>query len=80
MKSLPDELLRGDSAEILNSPLKMLASVNSFVCEFGPLENFPRMNRKSKKQEDLPLGKTFEAATIFNVLLNLNSDTFKVTI
>jgi len=40
MKSLPDELLRGDSAEILNSPLKMLASVNSFVCEFGPLETF----------------------------------------
>ena len=78
MKSLPDEILGGDLSEMLNSPLKILSSVHAFVSEFGPLENFPRMNRKSKKQEDIPLGKTFEAASIFTMLLNLKSDTFKV--
>jgi ubiquitin carboxyl-terminal hydrolase 10 len=79
MKSLPAEI--GETIHLLNSPLKILAAVNAFVAEFTALENFPRMNHrrdKNKKPEDLPLGKTFEAATIFQVLLNLNSDTFKV--
>jgi ubiquitin carboxyl-terminal hydrolase 10 len=81
MKSLPEEIMHSESVHLLNSPLKILAAVNAFVSEFSALENFPRMNHrkeKNKKQEDLPLGKTFEAATIFQVLLNLNSDTFKV--
>jgi ubiquitin carboxyl-terminal hydrolase 10 len=82
MKSLPAEIMYGETIHLLNSPLKILAAVNAFVAEFTPLENFPRMNHhrrdKNKKPEDLPLGKTFEAATIFQVLLNLNSDTFKV--
>lgn len=33
---------------------------------------------KNKKAEDIPLDKTFEATTIFQVLLNLNTDTFNV--
>ena len=83
MKSLPAaDKMYGETINLLNSPLKILMAVNAFVGEFGVLENFPRMNHhrrdKNKKPEDLPLDKTFEAATIFQVLLNLNSDTFKV--
>ena len=74
MKSLPEEVMRGESVHLLDSSLKILAAVNAFVSEFSALENFPRMNhRKEKKNkpDDLPLGKTFEALTIFQVLLNL---------
>merc|ERR1712088_668575 len=47
--------------------------------EFSPLDNFPKLNRsKNKKNEDLPLGKMLEPTTIYNFLLELDSDTFKV--
>lgn len=85
MKSLPDDVLDfkigEENYQNANSPMKILSAVNSFVSEFNPLENFPRISHrkeKIKKQEDLPLDKTFEASSIFQMLLNLNSDMFKV--
>ena len=58
----------------------MTKVVHDFVAEFAPLDHFPKINRrdKGKKNEDLPLGMTFEASSIFQFLLNLTSDTFKV--
>ena len=54
--------------------------LQEFFAEFAPLDHFPKLNRrdKSKKNEDLPVGMTFEASSIFQFLLGLTSDTFKV--
>ena len=55
-------------------------SFQEFFAEFAPLDHFPRISKhnKSKKNEDLPVGMTFEASSIFQFLLGLTSDTFKV--
>ena len=60
--------------------VKITKIIHDFVSEFSPLDHFPKINRrdKGKKNEDLPLGLTLEARNIFQFLLNLNSDTFKV--
>ena len=81
MKSLPKDLLIVPSSEQANPSVKILRAVYYFFSEFSPLDNFPKLNHrqnKNKKNEDLPLGKILEPTTIYNVLLNLNSDTFKV--
>lgn len=58
----------------------ILRSVWEFVKDIETMINFPKLNRrdKGKKNEDLPLTKTFEAASVYNMLLELNTDTFKV--
>merc|ERR1712012_1412711 len=62
--------------------VKFTKAIRGFVCEFSPLDHFPKINRrerdKGKKNEDLPVGMTFEASSIFQLLLSLTSDTFKV--
>ena len=71
----------GNSSEASPVPSgrKILRAVWEFVNEFEIMTSFPKLNRnKGKKNEDLPLGKTFEATPIYNMLLNLSSDTFKV--
>ena len=62
--------------------VKFIKAIHGFVSEFTPLDHFPKINRrdKGKKNEDLPVGMTFEASSIFQLLLSLNSDTFKVRI
>ena len=78
MKGLPKDLLES-SAEQGNQSVKILRAVYHFFSEFSPLDNFPKLNRnKNKKNEDLPLGKILEPTTIYNYLLELDSDTFKV--
>jgi len=74
MKSLPNDTMKRGSM------VKVTKVVHDFVAEFSPLDHFPKINRrdKGKKNEDLPLGMTFEASSIFGFLLNLTSDTFKV--
>jgi ubiquitin carboxyl-terminal hydrolase 10 len=74
MKSLPQETLRKASM------VKITRVINDFVAEFSPLDHFPKLNRrdKGKKTEDLPLGMTFEASSIFQFLLCLSSETFRV--
>lgn len=74
MKSLPLEVMK--KAHMV----KITKVVQAFVSEFAPLDHFPKLKwrDKGKKNEDLPLGMTFEASAIFQFLLNLNSDTFKV--
>ena len=78
MKSLPKDLLES-SAEQTNQSVKILRAVYHFFTEFSPLDNFPKLNKnRNKKNEDLPLGKMLEPTTIYNYLLELDSDTFKV--
>ena len=79
MKSLPKDLLVMPP-ERVNPSVKILRAVYYFFAEFSPLDNFPKLNRsnKNKKNEDLPLGKILEPTTIYNFLLELDSDTFKV--
>ena len=62
------------------SMTKITKVVQEFYAEFAPLDHFPKLNRrdKGKKNEDLPVGMTFEASSIFQFLLGLTSDTFKV--
>lgn len=75
IKSLPEGVMKKSSG------VKIIKVVHEFVSEFSPLDHFPKLNRrdKGKKNEDLPLGTTFEAGSIFQFLLTLNSsDTFKV--
>lgn len=74
MKSLPLEVMK--KAHMV----KITKVVQAFVSEFAPLDHFPKLKwrDKGKKNEDLPLGMTFEASAIFQFLLNLSSDTFKV--
>jgi len=74
LKSMPYETMKRASM------VKVTKVVHDFVAEFAPLDHFPKINRrdKGKKNEDLPLGMTFEASSIFQFLLNLTSDTFKV--
>jgi len=74
MKSLPNDTMKRGSM------VKVTKVVHDFVAEFSPLDHFPKINRRDrgKKNEDLPLGMTFEASSIFQFLLNLTSDTFKV--
>jgi len=71
MKAVPKDLLaRG----------KILQAVHTFFAEFSPLEHFPKLNNRRRKNEDLPQGKILEPASIYNYLLNSLSptDTFKV--
>ena len=74
VKSLPEEPMKKASMA------KYTKAIHGFVSEFTPLDHFPKLNRrdKGKKNEDLPVGMTFEASSIFQLLLSLNSDTFKV--
>lgn len=75
IKSLPQETV--DKA----SMIKITRVVRDFMAEFSPLDHFPKFtNRrdKGKKNEDLPLGMTFEASSVFQFLLNLSDETFKV--
>ena len=74
MKAMPLEILKKASMT------KITKVVQEFFAEFAPLDHFPKLNRrdKSKKNEDLPVGMTFEASSIFQFLLGLTSDTFKV--
>ena len=74
MKAMPLEILKKASMT------KITKVVQEFFAEFAPLDHFPKINRrdKSKKNEDLPVGMTFEASSIFQFLLGLTSDTFKV--
>ena len=83
MKSLPKDLLvlpSSESEQANNPSVKILRAVYHFFSEFSPLDNFPKLNHRSKnkKNEDLPLGKILEPTTIYNFLLGLDSDTFKV--
>lgn len=83
MRALPmyEDPLPNQAANVVvdMSGVKILKSVSDFVNQFEVMTNFPKLNRsKSKKTEDLPLGKSFEASSIYNMLLNLNNDTFKV--
>ena len=74
MKAMPLEILKKASMT------KITKVVQEFYAEFAPLDHFPKLNRrdKGKKNEDLPVGMTFEASSIFQFLLGLTSDTFKV--
>ena len=74
VKSLPEESLKKATLA------KFTKAIHGFVAEFSPLDHFPKLNRrdKGKKNEDLPVGMTFEASSIFQLLLSLTSDTFKV--
>merc|ERR1711899_544373 len=76
VKALPEDSLKKASM------VKFTKAIRGFVCEFSPLDHFPKINRrerdKGKKNGDLPVGMTFEASSIFQLLLSLNSDTFKV--
>jgi len=74
MKAMPLEILKKASMT------KITKVVQEFFSEFAPLDHFPRISKhnKSKKNEDLPVGMTFEASSIFQFLLGLTSDTFKV--
>ena len=60
MKSVPKDLLYGadTSAGVEHqgdgTNMKILAAVHSFFAEFAPLENFPKLNNKRRKNEDLP--------------------------
>ena len=82
LKSKYFSLASNPSDKINRNPsVKILHAVYYFFSEFAPLDNFPKLNHrqnKNKKNEDLPLGKILEPTTIYNVLLNLSSDTFKV--
>lgn len=82
IKALPEATKQAanEDEDPSSSPIKILKAVHMFVSEFSPLDSFPKLNRrdKSKKNGDLPVGKTFEASSIFQLLLNLNDDTFKV--
>ncbi|TRY74502.1 hypothetical protein TCAL_01665 [Tigriopus californicus] len=83
MRALPmyEDPLPNQAANVVvdMSGVKILKSVWDFVNQFEVMTNFPKLNRsKSKKTEDFPLGKSFEASSIYNMLLNLNNDTFKV--
>jgi ubiquitin carboxyl-terminal hydrolase 10 len=43
------------------------------------MSHFPKLNRnKNRKNEELPLGKSFEAQSVIQMLLGLPPDTFKV--
>ena len=74
MKSLPLEAMRKSSMT------KITKAVYDFIAELAPLDHFPKINRRDRgrRNEDLPLGLTFEASSIFQFLKNLKSDTFKV--
>jgi len=86
MKSVPKDLLYGadTSAGVEHqgggTNMKILAAVHSFFAEFAPLENFPKLNNKRRKNGGLPQGQILEPASIYNYLLNSLSptDTFKV--
>lgn len=58
----------------------ILRAVWEFIKGVEVMGSFPKLNRrdKNKKSDDLPLGKTVEATSVFNMLLNLKSDNFKV--
>ena len=75
IKSLPAETMKKSP-----SMVKIIQVVHDFISEFSPLDHFPKLNRreKGKKNEDLPLGLTFEASSVFQFLLGLNNEQFKV--
>ena len=51
MKSVPKELLEENQQ---GASMKILAAVHSFFAEFAPMENFPKLNNRRRKNEDLP--------------------------
>jgi len=72
MKSVPKEFVEGGKG--------ILGAVHAFFAEFSPLEHFPKLNSRRRKNGDLPQGKILEPSSIYNYLLNSLSptDTFKV--
>jgi len=58
----------------------ILRSVWEFLRSMEAMPSFPKLNRKCNKQskDDLPLGATIEATSVYNMLLEHNSDKFKV--
>eukprot|EP00096_Caligus_rogercresseyi_P003296 TRINITY_DN1608_c0_g1_i2.p1 TRINITY_DN1608_c0_g1~~TRINITY_DN1608_c0_g1_i2.p1 ORF type:complete len:824 (+),score=362.19 TRINITY_DN1608_c0_g1_i2:165-2636(+) len=57
----------------------ILSSLSEFMAEFSPMEKAPAKHRRNKKPEDLNVGPTFEASSIFRILLSLPpTETFKV--
>uniref|UniRef100_A0A0K2TBB1 ubiquitinyl hydrolase 1 n=1 Tax=Lepeophtheirus salmonis TaxID=72036 RepID=A0A0K2TBB1_LEPSM len=71
IRALPPLLLENGS---------VLKSLSDFMSEFSPMEKFPKQHhRRNKKTEDLMIGSSFEATSMFRILLSLPStDTFKV--
>ena len=64
-----------------NAPaLPISKAIWGFIQSIEILNNFPKLHRreKSKKADDLPIGKTVEASSIYSMLLDTKSDTFKV--
>ncbi len=57
----------------------ILRAVWHFLRDVEVQTHFPNRNRgKNKKQDDISLGRTVEATTVLNSLLELSSDNFKV--
>ena len=75
----PAEVTAGVVAQ-QKQAMKIVRATYDFVNEFEVMTGFPKLNRrdKGKKTEDLPLGKTFEPVSIFDMLRGLTGDTFKV--
>ena len=66
----PAEAKTGGVAERQRQSLKVVRAAYEFVSEFEVVANFPKLNNKnkSKKVDDLPLGKNFEPNTVYNAL------------
>ena len=66
----PAEAKTGGVAERQRQSLKVVRAAYEFVSEFEVVNNFPKLNNKnkSKKVDDLALGKNFEPNTVYNAL------------
>jgi len=62
------------------SSTPIIDSVVEFVSEFSTLEVMNKIEKKdkSRKKQDLSVGNPFEASYVYRMLLNLESETFKV--
>ena len=62
---------------------RYLDSVVEFVNEMAPLEainkNMYMKKDKARKKEDLPTGNALEPSYVYKTLLQLESETFKVS-
>lgn len=60
---------------------RYLDSVVEFVNEMAPLEAMNKNQKKDKarKKEDLPTGNALEPSYVYKTLLQLESETFKVS-
>ena len=69
------------SGHIVNSLLRYVDSVVEFVNEMAPLEAMNKNQKKDKarKKEDLPTGNALEPSYVYKTLLQLESETFKVS-